>query len=151
MTLNIKNKIKKLPQSVLFVCDLNAIRSPIAEAFLKNWFKKQIFVDSCGIRKGSIDPMVVEIMAEKKYDLSNHKSKTLNQLDDSYYDLMIAFSENAYNSSIEYTKTSYCQVEYLPIPDPSLAIGNREQKLESYRSVRNDIFSKLKTLFRYYQ
>ena len=71
MTLNIKNKINKLPQSVLFVCDLNAIRSPIAEAFLKNWFKKQIFVDSCGIRKGSIDPMVIEIMAEKQYDLSN--------------------------------------------------------------------------------
>ena len=72
-------------------------------------------------------------------------------MDDSNFDLMIAFSEHSYNSSVEFAKTLSCQVEYLPIADPSLAIGNRGQKLESYRNVRDEIFSKLNNLFRDHQ
>ena len=151
MSLNIISRIDPTPKSVLFICDLNSIRSPIAESFLKSWVQKKIFIDSCGIGAGVIDPMVIEVMGEKNYDLSNHKSKSLSQLDDSNFDLMIAFSEHSYNSSVEFTKTLSCQVEYLPIADPSLAIGNRGQKLESYRNVRDEIFSKLNNLFRDHQ
>ena len=94
MSLNIISRIDPTPKSVLFVCDLNSIRSPIAESFLKSWVQKKIFIDSCGIGAGVIDPMVIEVMGEKNYDLSNHKSKSLSQLDDSNFDLMIAFSEH---------------------------------------------------------
>ena len=63
-------------KSILFVCNINSIRSPMAEAILKLWFNKKIFIDSCGIRKGKIDHMAVEVMKEKGFDLSNHKTRS---------------------------------------------------------------------------
>ena len=146
-----KNQIKSnKPQAVLFVCNLNSIRSPIAEAILKVWFNKKIFVDSCGIRPGSIDHMAIEVMAEKNYNLSHHQSKLLKNLDDSYFDLIITFTNEAYNKAIEFTKTSFCEVEYFEVPDASQTIGNREQRLESYRFVRDKMILILKKRFNNY-
>ena len=58
-----ENKIKKSLNSILFVCNINSIRSPMAEAILKVWFDKKIFVDSCGIREGKIDHMAIEAVS----------------------------------------------------------------------------------------
>ena len=63
-------KMKNL-NSILFVCNINSIRSPMAEAILKVWFDKKIFVDSCGIHEGKIDHMAIEVMAEDNFDLSS--------------------------------------------------------------------------------
>ena len=60
-----KKNIKK-PNAILFVCNINSIRSPMAEAITIKWFDRKIFVDSCGIRFGKIDYLAVEVMAEKK-------------------------------------------------------------------------------------
>ena len=49
------NKKITKPNAILFVCNINSIRSPMAEAITKVWFDKKIFVDSCGIRFGKID------------------------------------------------------------------------------------------------
>ena len=144
-----KNKINPL-KSILFVCDLNSIRSPIAEAILKVWFNKKIFIDSCGIRPGKIDPLAIEVMAELDFDLSNHTSKLMSQLEDSYFDLIITFSKDAYNASIMLTKTISCEVEIFDVPDASKTVGNREQRLLSYRIVRDIIITKLKKRFKDY-
>ena len=144
-----KNKINPL-KSILFVCDLNSIRSPIAEAILKVWFNKKIFIDSCGIRPGKIDPLAIEVMAELDFDLSNHTSKLMSQLEDSYFDLIITFSKDAYNASIMLTKTISCEVEIFDVPDASITVGNREQRLLSYRIVRDIIITKLKKRFKDY-
>jgi len=65
----------KKPNAILFVCNINSIRSPMAEAITKEWFDQKIFVDSCGIKFGKIDYLAVEVMAEKKLNLAGHKSK----------------------------------------------------------------------------
>ena len=61
-------------KSILFICNINSIRSPMAEAILKLWFNKKIFIDSCGIRKGKIDHMAVEVMKEKGFDLVSNST-----------------------------------------------------------------------------
>ena len=80
---------KKLITSILFVCNINSIRSPMAEVILKLWFDKKIFIDSCGIRKGKIDHMAIEVMAEENFDLTNHSSKLFSDLESTYFDLII--------------------------------------------------------------
>ena len=138
-----KYKIKSL-NSVLFVCNINSIRSPMAEAILKAWFDKKIFVDSCGIREGRLDYMAVEVMAEDDFDLSNHSSKLFSSLQDTSFDLIIAFTKEALDEVKSLTKTKDYKIEYLEIFDASQTTGNRQQRLESYRQVRELLKEKLK-------
>jgi protein-tyrosine-phosphatase len=70
----------RLPSSVLFACTLNSIRSPMAEAMLKHWHGRHIFVDSVGVREGEIDPFAVAVMDEIGIDLSRHRVKTFDEL-----------------------------------------------------------------------
>ena len=105
-------KIKNL-NSILFVCNINSIRSPMAEAILKVWFDKKIFVDSCGIREGKIDHMAIEVMAEDNFDLSNHNSKLFSNLQDTSFDLIITFTKEAFVEVTSLTKTQDCEIEYL--------------------------------------
>ena len=141
-----KYKIKSL-NSVLFVCNINSIRSPMAEAILKAWFDKKIFVDSCGIREGRLDYMAVEVMAEDDFDLSNHSSKLFSSLQDTSFDLIIAFTKEAFDEVKSLTKTKDYKIEYLEIFDASQTTGNRQQRLESYRQVRELLKEKLKKRF----
>ena len=141
-----KYKIKSL-NSVLFVCNINSIRSPMAEAILKAWFDKKIFVDSCGIREGRLDYMAVEVMAEDDFDLSNHSSKLFSSLQDTSFDLIIAFTKEALDEVKSLTKTKDYKIEYLEIFDASQTTGNRQQRLESYRQVRDLLKEKLKERF----
>ncbi len=141
-----KYKIKSL-NSVLFVCNINSIRSPMAEAILKAWFDKKIFVDSCGIREGRLDYMAVEVMAEDDFDLSNHSSKLFSSLQDTSFDLIIAFTKEALDEVKSLTKTKDYKIEYLEIFDASQTTGNRQQRLESYRQVRELLKEKLKKRF----
>lgn len=141
-----KYKIKSL-NSVLFVCNINSIRSPMAEAILKAWFDKKIFVDSCGIREGRLDYMAVEVMAEDDFDLSNHSSKLFSSLQDTSFDLIIAFTKEAFDEVKSFIKTKDSKIEYLEIFDASQTTGNRQQRLESYRQVRELLKEKLKKRF----
>ena len=135
-------------KSILFICNINSIRSPMAEVILKLWFNKKIFIDSCGIRKGKIDHMAVEVMKEKGFDLSNHKTKIFSNLEDNYFDLIIAFTKDAYDEAVNLKKTEACKIELLNIPDASQTTGNRQQRLDSYRSVRDLIIEKLQNRFK---
>ena len=137
----------KLLTSILFVCNINSIRSPMAEAILKLWFNKKIFIDSCGIRKGKIDHMAIEVMAEEDFDLTNHNSKLFSDLESTYFDLIITFTNEAYSEVKFKTKAQDCEIEYIDVPDASQTTGNRQQRLDSYRQVRDLLIEKLKDRF----
>ena len=49
---------KRLPDAVLFCCNFNQVRSPMAEALMKHLIGTRIFVDSCGLRRARFDPDV---------------------------------------------------------------------------------------------
>ena len=87
-------------------------------------------------------------MKEKGFDLSNHKTKIFSNLEDNYFDLIIAFTEEAYDEAVKLTKTEACEIELLNIPDASQTTGNRQQRLDSYRSVRDLLIEKLQNRFK---
>jgi len=139
----------RLPSSVLFVCTLNAFRSPMAEALLKRLHGERIFVDSCGIRPGeAIDPFVVEVLRELGVDASGHVPKALFEMDDpTGFDLIVTLSPEAHHHAMELTRTSAIDVEYWPTMDPTAVMGSREQRLAAYRIMRDDLFRRLKERF----
>ncbi|MCS6778836.1 MAG: arsenate reductase ArsC [Geminicoccaceae bacterium] len=139
--------MSELPASVLFVCSMNAIRSPIAEALLKALHGKRVFVQSAGVRRGARDPLVVEVMDEIGLDLSGHRPKTLDDLDDSFFDLVVTLSPEAHHRALELTSASACEVEFWRVPDPSLVEGSREQRLAAYRSLRDHLQARIRDRF----
>ena len=82
---------KKLPESVLFACTMNTVRSAIAEGILKHFHGDKIFVDSAGLTAGDKNGYMIEVMAEIGIDLSKHSSKTISSLQDTSFDLIITF------------------------------------------------------------
>lgn len=138
------------PQSVLFACGLNSVRSPMAESLLHHMFPSTLYVRSAGVRKGEIDPFAVAVMAELGQDISRHKPQTFEELEDwegFNFDLIITLSPEAHHKALELTRTSAAEVEYWPTPDPTDTEGSREQKLAAYREVCDGLLMRIRRRF----
>ena len=136
-----------LPSSVLFACTWNAVRSPLAEGVAKRLLGKLVFIDSVGVRKKDIDPFVVVVLGEIGIDVSDHKPKSFDELEDSSFDLVISLSPEAQHQAVEMTRTMACDVEFWHTFDPSIVEGNRETRLEAYRQVRDTLLGKIEERF----
>jgi protein-tyrosine-phosphatase len=136
-----------LPSSVLFACTMNAVRSPMAEAILKYLHGRHIYVDSAGLRRGELDPMAVAVLDEIGIDVSRHKPKSFDQLEDGFYDLIVTLSPEAQHRAIELTRTMACDVEFWNTFDPTIVEGTREQRLDAYRQVRDTLMRRIRERF----
>lgn len=136
-----------LPDAVLFACTQNSVRSPMAEALLKHLLGHRIYVDSVGVRGREVDPFVLEVMDEIGIDLSKHRPKTFDDLEDTSYDLIISLSPEAQHQAVELTRTMACDVEFWNTFDPSLIEGNRETRLQAYRDVRDQLKRRIEQRF----
>ena len=135
------------PRAVLFCCNLNAVRSPMAEALLKHYLGKRIYVDSVGVRAQPVDPFAVAVMEEIGIDLSKHRPKSFEELEDTSYDLIVSLTPEAQHKAVEMTRTMACDVEYWPTMDPTLTQGSREQMLEAYRQLRDQLATRIRRRF----
>ena len=138
------------PQSVLFACAMNSVRSPMAESLLQHMFPQGLYVKSAGARKGELDPFAVAVMGELGQDISSHKPQTFEDLDDwegLNFDLIITLSPEAHHKALELTRTMAADVEYWPTPDPTGMEGNREQKLQAYREVCDGLSMRIRRRF----
>jgi protein-tyrosine-phosphatase len=137
----------ELPGSVLFACTRNALRSPMAEALMKYLHGRRVYVQSAGVRPGPIDPFMIAVLDEIGIDLSRHRSRSFDELEDDYFDLVISLSPEAQHRAVELTRTSSCTLEYWPVLDPSLIEGSRETRLAAYRAFRDDLLERLRQRF----
>lgn len=144
-----RNQPGELPPAVLFACTMNAVRSPMAAAILRHLAGRRTYAMSAGVRRGTLDPFMVEVMGEIGIDVTQHAPRTIEELDDTSFDLIVTLSPEAHHQALELTRTLAVDVEYWPTFDASLMIGqgNREQVLGSYRSVRDVLFRKIKQRF----
>jgi len=135
------------PQSVLFACTMNAIRSPMASAIARTLYPKQIYFRSAGIITGENDPFVASVMSEASVDISTHVPRTLEELEYDHFDLAIALTAEARDRLAEILSTTASSIEFWALPDPTLETGSRDQKIEAYRAVRDTLACKIKDRF----
>jgi protein-tyrosine-phosphatase len=134
----------RLPGAVLFACNLNRVRSPMAEGMMKLIYGMQAYVDSCGLTPtGELDPFAVIVMEEIGADMSRHHAKSFDDLDPGAFDLVISLTPEAQHRAVEMTRTAAVEIEYWPIFDPTLATGSREAVLDVYRAVRDDLRARI--------
>jgi len=134
---------KKMPSAVLFACTMNAIRSPMAAAIMHHQLGHKIYVASAGIAAGDPDPFVGMIMDEIGIDLKKHRPHSFEDLEDSAFDLLITLSPEAKHRADDMSRTMAIEVENWVVADPSTTQGSREQILDAYRMVRDDIVKKV--------
>ena len=138
------------PLAILFACGLNSVRSPIAAGLFAQMFGRAIYVGSAGVRKGELDPFAVAVMAEIGVDISRHKPITLEELEELEglnFDLIVTLSPEAHHRALELNRTNAVDVEYWPTADPTDIEGSREQRLDAYRAVRDQLMDKLRERF----
>lgn len=139
-----------LPQSVLFCCDHNAVRSPMAEGIMKKFYGTGTYVQSVGVRNDmEIDGFSIAVCQEIDVELSRHRSRSFDEMEEwgddlSSFDLIVALSPASQRRALELTRFYHLDVEYWPILDPSGLGETRDAKLTSYRQTRNQIIQRLK-------
>ncbi|MEL6299523.1 MAG: low molecular weight phosphatase family protein [Pseudomonadota bacterium] len=138
-----------IPGAVLFACTMNAVRSPMAAAIFQHLAGSRAYVASAGVRAGEADGFVVAVMDEIGIDVSRHQPHTLDDLQDTSFDLIVTLSPEAHHQALELTRTMAVDVEYWPTLDASLMVGqgSRDQILGHYATVRDQLFKKIKTRF----
>ena len=137
-----------LPSAVLFACTMNSVRSPMAEAIMKFLHGHRVFVDSVGVRSGEIDGFAVAVMDEVGIDLARHHSKTFDELEDDYFDIVIPLSPQAQHRAVEMTRVMAVGIEFWNTFDPAIVESeNREVKLDAYRKVRDELMYRIKIRF----
>jgi protein-tyrosine-phosphatase len=138
------------PQAVLFACGLNSVRSPMAQALYRQMFGSGSYVGSAGVRKGEPDPFVGVAMDELGIDMARHRPMTFEELEDwegLNFDLIVTLSPEAHHKALELTRILAVDVEYWPTPDPTAVEGSREQRLDAYRDVRDQLASRIQKRF----
>lgn len=138
---------EELPGAVLFVCAMNAVRSPMAAAIMRHLFGRGVYVDSVGTRRGELDPLAVEAMEEIGIDIAKHRPRSFEEFEDTSFDLVVTLSPEAHHAAMELTRTSAAVVEYWPTVDPTAVEGSRDQRLAAYRAVRDELERRIMARF----
>ena len=142
-----------LPDSVLFCCDHNSVRSPMAEGLMKKFYGTRTFVQSAGVHcDREIDGFTVAVCDEMGIDLARHRVRSFAQMqewgdDISSYDLVVALTPASQRQVLELTRYFHLEVEYWPIMDPSGIGETREAKLAAYRQAREQLIERLVSRF----
>lgn len=142
--------MQPLPNSVLFCCDHNSVRSPMAEGIMKKFYGKGTYVQSAGVRNEmEIDGFCIAVCHEIGVELSRHRSRSFDEMEQwgddlSSFDLVIALSPASQRKALELTRYFHLDVEYWPIMDPTGLGETREEKLNHYRQTRDQIIQHLK-------
>lgn len=137
----------ELPGAVLFCCNHNTIRSPMAAAILRRLGGRSVYVASAGVRTGEPDPFAIAAMEEIGLDLENHKPIAIAELEDMSFDVIITLTPEAHHQALELTRTMAADVEYWPTYDPSITTGNREQVMDAYRGLRDGLVRRIRKRF----
>jgi len=141
--------LSELPQSVLFCCDHNSVRSPMAEGIMKKFYGTGTYVQSAGVKTDmEIDGFSISVCQEIGVELSRHRSRSFDEMerwgdDLSSFDLVVALSPASQRRALELTRFFHLEVEYWPIMDPTGLGESRSAKLDSYRQTRDQIIHHL--------
>jgi arsenate reductase len=138
-----------LPASVLFTCDHNSVRSPMAEGIAKLFYGHSFYIQSAGVRNDlDVDGFCIAVCEEMNVDINRHRARSFDEMQDwgddlGGFDLIISLSPASQRKALELTRYYHLDVEYWPIMDPTGLGETREDKLSRYRQSRDQIVERL--------
>jgi arsenate reductase (thioredoxin) len=135
------------PMKVLFLCTGNSCRSQMAEGWARHLKGDLLEAYSAGIERHGLNPYAVKVMAEAGVDLSNHFSKTLDDLQGVAFDYVVTVCGHASeNCPVFPGKAKVVNVGFDDPPKLTMHLPDGEKKLAVYRRVRDEIRAFVATL-----
>jgi arsenate reductase (thioredoxin) len=128
-------------QRVLFLCTHNSARSQMAEGFLRAIAGDRFDAQSAGTEKTAVNPLAIRVMGERDIDISTHTSKLLAGLMHEPWDYLITVCDDA-NERCPFVPGSQKRLHW-SFEDPSRASGSGENRLATFRRVRDQIEARL--------
>lgn len=137
---------------VLFVCEHNSARSQMAEAFLKRLGGDAFAAESCGLEAGTLNPLVVEVMGEIGYDLSNNATQAALDLfkQGRSYDVVITVCSPKASELCPLFPGRALRLNW-PFADPSRLEGDPETKRAEIRKIRDQIRTQVEAFIAEYR
>src|SRR3569623_3553589 len=129
--------------TVLFVCSMHTVRSPIAAALARKFFPGRLIARSAGVRSGHADGFVHEVMEEIGIDMSVHTPHTMDELVANRFDLVVTLSADA-PEAVKKRGLEVGAIELWPMPDPTETEGSREAVLSAYRPLRDTLQKRIR-------
>lgn len=133
---------------VLFVCQLNSVRSPMAEGLLRKRAGDKIDVQSCGLSPIYPNEFMLGVMREIGIDMSDHEPLGLADVQNEDFDRVIAFTASAKAGAETAFEGSDVQVELWAVPDPGEGSLDVRAMLNNYRAIRSNIDARIAREFR---
>ncbi len=130
---------------VLFLCTANSSRSQMAEGIANHLWGDQMEAFSAGTQASFVNPAAIEIMKEIGIDISKHRSKNLSEFDGQSFDYVITLCGDANETCPLYIGGT--KKIHIGFDDPAKAKGTKEDILNEFRRVRDDIKEKLNDFF----
>ncbi|HLL72869.1 MAG TPA: arsenate reductase ArsC [Pyrinomonadaceae bacterium] len=126
---------------VLILCTGNSARSQMAEGLLKNDGAGRFEVFSAGVSPGRVRPEAIEAMREVGIDISNQRSKSVEEFAGQAFDYVITICDNAREQCPVFpSETTRIHWSF---DDPAAAIGDEAERLSVFRRVREEIRARL--------
>ena len=124
--------------TVLILCTGNSCRSHIAEGFLRHFAGNILNVQSAGSKPaGYVHPLAIKVMQEEGIDISQHRSKHLNEFLGGGVETVITVCGNADQACPIFP--GQVNRHHWPFEDPAHAQGTEEEKLRFFRQVRDEM------------
>jgi protein-tyrosine-phosphatase len=142
--------VAELPGAILFACNLNRVRSPMAAGLMRRVFGAGVYIDSCGLRSDpgqEPDPFVLAAMDEVGVDLTRHHAKSFDDLDDGSFDVVISLTPEAHHRAVEMARCRAVDILYWPTPDPTWVDGSRGVVMDAYRDLRERLETQIRQRF----
>ncbi len=127
---------------VLILCTANSARSQMGEGLLRHLSDGRIAVNSAGAKPSSVNPFAIQAMRERGIDISSQRSESLRRYLECEFDYVITVCDNAAESCPAFPGPA--QRIHWSLPDPAAVDGDDTAVLGSFRSVRDDLESRLK-------
>jgi arsenate reductase (thioredoxin) len=128
----------KNKKRVLILCTGNSARSQMAEGILRHDGGDEFEVESAGVKPGSVRPEAIQVMRELGIDISDHRSKSVDEFVGQEFDYVITVCDKANESCPVFpgkTRRIHQSFEDPPPPD----VGSDEERVAIFRRVRNEI------------
>lgn len=129
------------PDHLLFLCVANSARSQLAEGIARDLASRSMKVSSAGTVPTAVHPQAVAVLDEIGVDISSHASGHIDGV------------ERPVDTVVTLCVEEVCPLwledawrVYWPLPDPAAVDGNVSQQLAVFRSVRDEIQTRLGVL-----
>jgi arsenate reductase len=132
-------------KKVLFICKHNSARSQMAEGLLKSTYGDHFEVHSAGTDPDTVNPCAVKVMADRGIDISQNKSKSLNEFEGVEFDYVVTVCGGDGDACPFFPGGKTYLHE--PFPDPATAGGDENEKIKVFTHVRNGIEDWIKETF----